>query len=78
MGGGVQKDNVEVWGLVDLLVYMIVGFLIPIVGICVGIYGICHRGKRCDGMVILCVGLVGVYYMPRIWLLAFFVGGALH
>jgi len=77
MGGGAQKAKMEQWGLLDLLVYMIVGFLIPIVGLCVGIYGICHRGKRCDGLLILCAGLAGVIYMPRLLLLAFFVGGAL-
>ena len=78
MAGAAQKEQVETWGVLVFLIYLFIGFIIPIVGLCIGLYGLNKVGKRIDGLIILCVGIIGAIYMPYIWLVLFFTAGALH
>lgn len=79
MGGELREQRKpETWGWFITFFYLFLGFIIPIVGIGIGIHGLTHYGKRGDGFFILCAGLAGFVYMPRIWLLALMIAGAMH
>ena len=78
MSSVARSENIYQWGFFLGIFYALLGFVIPFVGVPIGIYGLLHRGIRWDGFLVLFASFAGVYYMPQILLILFFAGGAMH
>lgn len=78
MGGEATKKP-ETWNFFVFMVYLILSFCIPPIGLFLGIYGLNKVGKRLDGFLMLVVGTGGVIYGWKLvlWML-FAIGGALQ
>jgi len=74
MGGGARQVELDGWGFFISIFYCALGFIMPPIGFCIGVYGLLHTGKRLGGFLTLCAAIIGCTYMPYIWLCLLVIG----